>query len=492
MHNTNSPTLRRSSRVPVTVPILVTSLEPGAKFSEVCETIIVNAHGCAMRSPVKLESGVPLHFHHQDGRETTAQVVSCQPLGTERRSWMLGASFDRPENFWGLKTAPKDWTRLPAPVDDKLVSTLPAHKGQATPPDQAAASLKIALDRMRTQLSDEHLKSVLAELVRPIEAQVTELKEKLAQGAKKNRFEVSLSQIPPELEQQLELRLKKEIAPLVLKQARDQSEQVLEAAKTAIDQKTKETYDEFRQRVTRDFQVVEQRTQGLSTNVAQNLREHLNRGLGELHQEVIDAGNRLKRLSEDLLGVMEHSLGEEHEAHRKQLEQVRETVSAEALRLQEQISVLDGRMAKLDESARLLESGLDQRLSKMASDTVRTVRGQMEGALDVALNELATRSSQELGNQLDEASANLNVVQKKMEASVSESLKIQVTETLQSFERSMEELAQKCADRWRIAFAGGLNSLVRTLGEQFVSQAESDGDAGQPGWTEKLFRGTRK
>src|SRR3981081_2097871 len=488
----NSPTLRRSSRVPVTGPILVHSLEPGAKFSEVCETIIVNAHGCAMRSSMKLENGVALHFHHQDGRETTAQVVSCQPLGTDRLSWMLGASFDRPENFWGLKTVPKDWARLPAPVDDKLVSTLPANNRQATPPDPAAASLKIALDRMRTQLSDEHLKSVLAELVRPIEAQVTELKEKLAQGAKRNRFEVSLSQIPPELEQQLEFRLKKEIGPLVLKQAREQSEQWLEAAKTAIDQKTRETYDEFRQRVTRDFQAVEQRTQGLSTNVAENLREHLNRGLGELHQEVIDAGNRLKRLSEDLLGVMEHSLDEENEAHRKHLEQVRATVSAEALRLQEQISVLDGRMAKLDASARLLESGLDQRLSKMASDTVRTVRGQMDGALDVAMNELATRGSQELGSQLDEASANLKTVQQKMEASVAESLKIKVSETLQSFECSMDELAQKSVERWRIAFAGGLNSLVRTLGEQFVLQAESDGDAGQPGWTEKMFPGGRQ
>ena len=492
MHNTHVPTLRRSSRVPVTLPILVTSLEPGARFSEVCETLVVNAHGCAMRSPMKLENGIPLHFHHQDGRETTAQVVSCQPMGTDRHNWMLGASFDRPDNFWGLKTVPKDWARLPAAVEDKLLSTLPVDKRQAMPPDQAAASLKIALDRVRKQLSDEHLKAVLAELVSPIEAQVAEIKEKLAQGAKRNRFEVSLSQIPPELEQQLELRLKKELGPQVLTQAREQSEQVLEAAKTAIDQKTRETYDEFRQRVASDFQAVEQRTQGLSTNVAQNLREHLNRGLGELHQEVVEAGNRLKRLSEDLLGVMEHRLGEEHEGHRRQLEQIRGTVTAESVRLQEQISVLDRRMAKLDESARQLESGLDQRLSKMASDTVRTVRGQMEGALEVAMNELATRGTQELGSQLDEASANLKTVQKEMEASVAESLKIKVSETLQSFECSMDELAQKSVERWRIAFAGGLNSLVRTLGEQFVLQAESDGDAGQPGWTEKLFRGARK
>src|SRR2546426_1088746 len=172
MHNTNSPTLRRSSRVPVTLPILVTSLEPGAKFSEVCETLVVNAHGCSLRSSMKLESGVPLHFHHQDGHETTAQVVSCQPIGSDRHSWMLGASFDRPANFWGLKNVPKDWARLPAPADDTFASTLAANQRQAIPPDQAAASLKITLDRVRKQLSDEHLKSVLAELVRPIEAQV--------------------------------------------------------------------------------------------------------------------------------------------------------------------------------------------------------------------------------------------------------------------------------------------------------------------------------
>ena len=174
MHNTNVPTLRRSSRVPVTLPILVTSLEPGAQFSEVCETLVVNAHGCAMRSPMKLENGVPLHFHHQDGRETTAQVVSCQPIGTDH-SWMLGASFDRPDNFWGLESVPKDWARLSAPVDDRLVSTLPADHRLAMPPDQAAASMKIALDRVRKQLSDEQLKAMLVELVGPIEKEEKEI-----------------------------------------------------------------------------------------------------------------------------------------------------------------------------------------------------------------------------------------------------------------------------------------------------------------------------
>jgi predicted transcriptional regulator len=453
---------------------------------------MVNAHGCSMRSPIKLEAGVPLHFHNPDGRETTAQVVYCQPLGSDRNSWTLGARFDQPDNFWGLKTAPQDWARLPVPAAEKLAPKLVPDNRQATLPDQAAASVKIALERIRKQLSDEHLKIVLAELVRPLEAEVTELKDKLAQGARRSRFEVSLSQIPPELEQQLELRLKKELGPQVLKQAREQSEQVLETAKAAIAQKTTETHDHFLGRVTRELESVEQRTQGLSNEFAQNLREHLNRGLGELHQEVADAGNRLKRLSEDLLHVMEHSLGEEHDARRRQLEQVEAAVASESSRLREQITDLDRRMATLDESASRLESGLDKRLSQMASDTVRTARGQMESALEAALNELGTRNTQELGNQLDEASANLKIIQKGIEASLSESLKLQAAQTLQSFDHSMEELALQSMERWRSAFAGGLNSLVRILGEQFITHAATDGNASQLRSNGKPGNGARK
>jgi len=449
-------------------------LDPKANFSEVCETLVVSAHGCAMRSPVKLEAGVPLHFHSQEGRETTAQVVYCQPLGSDRQSWRLGARFDRPENFWDLQTCPKDWARLPEGSIAPVISST-----NILPPNQATASAKIVLDRIKKQLSDDRLKAMLAELVRPLEAEVTDLKEKLAQGAKRSKFEVSLSQIPPELEQQLELRLKKELGPQVLKQAREQSEQVLEAAKAAIDQKTTETYGDFLRRVTKELQATEQKAQGLSTEVAQNLREHLNRGLGELHHEVVDAGNRLKRLSEDLLRVMEHNLGEVHDTRRRELEQVQATVAAESSRLQEQIGDLDRRMAKLDESARRLESGLDKRLSQMSSDTIRSARAQLESALEVVLSELGTRNAQELGNQLDEAKINLQTVQKGIEDAVSESLRIQAGETLQAFERSMEEVAQQSVERWRLTLAGGLNSLVRTLGDQFRFPAPTNGDAGQ-------------
>ena len=480
MQNTNSLSLRRSSRVPATVPILVTSLEPGTNFSEVCETTVVSAHGCAIMSPIKLKTGAPLQFHSKDGRETTAQVVYCKANGTDQQAWTLGASLDQPENFWGLKSCPRDWTPLPVAAGVKLA----AAERPATPEQVAAASANIVLEKIRRQLSDEHLKALLAELLRPLAAELAGLKAIQAQSAHRNRFEVSLSQIPPELEQQLELRLRSQLGPRVLEEARQQSGQVLEAAKAAIAQKTTQTHDEFRQRVAKEMQAVEQRTQGMASDLAQKLREYLNRGLGELHQEVADSGSRLKQLSQELLNAMQHTLGEEHDARRAYLEQLQAVVKSESARLQAQIADLDRRMAKLDESACQLESGLDKRLSQMASDTVRTARSHMEGVLEVAMNELSTRTAQEFAVQLEEICSKLKIVQNEVEASVSDSLRLRCADAMQSFERSMESMAQQCLERWRFALAGGLNSLVRTLGEQFVLQATDStpqvGSSGPP------------
>src|SRR5207244_10758344 len=101
MHNENTLlSMRRSSRVPATMPVLVTSLD-GAHFSEVCETLVVNAHGCAIRSRAKLDAGVQLHFHTKEDRVTTAQVVSCQQIKTDDQNWLLSASVDGPASTVG-------------------------------------------------------------------------------------------------------------------------------------------------------------------------------------------------------------------------------------------------------------------------------------------------------------------------------------------------------------------------------------------------------
>jgi hypothetical protein len=478
MQNANaSASARRSSRVPANVPILVTSLEPATHFSEVCETLVVSAHGCSMRSPMKLDAGVLVHFHSKEGRETTAKVVYCQPLESDRLGWRLGAKLDRPENFWGLKTCPQDWEKLPAPsapTADKVPLKLFGKNGDA----QIPASFKTTLDTIQKQISDENLRTLMAELLQPLQAELTDVREKLARGeARRSRFEVSLSQIPPELEEQLEQRLRKHLAPRMQDEARSQAAQLLESAKAAIDQKTADTHNQFVQQVTQELHTVEQKTQGLTADVAATLRDHLNRRQGEFQQQVVDAGNRLKRLSDDLLQVLQHNLGEEHNERRRELEQVQGVVVSEASRVREQVSELDVRITKLDESARELESGLDKRLGQMASNTVSGTRKQLENAVDTILADMGTRSSQELGNQLDAACARLKVVQESVEAAFSVSLKAQVGETLKAFERSMDELAQQAVGRLRVTLANGMNSLVASLGQQFQLEARSNGES---------------
>ena len=145
-----SQELRRSSRVPANVPLRVTSLEPNGQFSEVCETLVVNAHGCALRFPVRLHAGSALRLHTKEGRQTTAYVVACEPLGSDGQSWRLGARLDRPENFWGLEACPEDWRvlEMPAPAAQSSSGKPPAGSVAIHKPQARSASSQAILDKI--------------------------------------------------------------------------------------------------------------------------------------------------------------------------------------------------------------------------------------------------------------------------------------------------------------------------------------------------------
>jgi hypothetical protein len=439
---------RRSSRVSVNVPILVTSLAPGAHFSEICETMVVNAHGCTLRSPVKLEAGVPIHFHSKDGRETMAEVVDCQPLGSNQAGWKLAARLDQPDNFWGLKSCPADWARLPKPPASEKLSRKPTG------------------DKFQQQLGDDKMRTMISELVQPLQAEVMELKSKLVREPRRSQFEVSLSHIPPELEEKLWTRLRQDLGAQAERQTHEQSEKLLASTRAAIEKRITEGQEEFRRSITPQLQAVEQRAQSISADMAGRMRQHLAEGLGEFQKQVADERKRLEQWSQQLVQTQEHRLGEQYETHRWEMQQIQTAASAEASRLQSQVTDLSARMAKLDESAHRLESELDARLEGMAADIVSEAHSELKSAVDVLLKELHTRNEKELAKQLDDACSHLKIIQKGIEASASDLLKTQVKEALKSFEHSMDDLAQQSVERWRRTLAGGLNSLVKTLGEQ--------------------------
>jgi len=111
--------IRRSTRLPLEVPVLVTSLDAASSFSEPCNTTLVNAHGCGLIVPRAIKQGIQVRLEIVSAkRHTTALVAEVVPLGGDPETWLVGLELEVPGNFWGIEYAPADWkieeTALPA------------------------------------------------------------------------------------------------------------------------------------------------------------------------------------------------------------------------------------------------------------------------------------------------------------------------------------------------------------------------------------------
>ncbi len=466
-------TVRRSSRVPVQVPVRVTSLEPSPKFSGICETLVVSAHGCAIRFPIKLDTGSALRLKSRGGRQTLAYVVFCQPMGSDGQGFRLGAQFDRPENFWGLASYPDDWkvVEMPAPAAQHPPQKLSAisvmeHKPQS--PSQAF------LDKIEEQLSEDRLRGVLATLVRPLQAEVTELREKLASNAKRNRFEVSLGYIPPELEEKLWERLRQDLGTRVMQQTREQSAEIFGSTNAAVEQKVSAALTEFRHRLSGELHAVEQKAQVLSKELTATNQQHVRAGVEKLQRHALDTGAHLSLQGEKLLTTLQGQLANSHDAHRQEIEQIHSNAAARASQLQSHVEELGGRIAALNESVRRLEADLDAHLETVAGEIVAEAKTHLENAAALTLKDLQARSANESETRLNEICGHLRTIQNRIEASFAGSLNTQAEDAAQSIAQQFEALAQQSTEKWRLALAKDLNSVADKLGQQLRQELEPE------------------
>lgn len=478
MPASNGHTLRRSSRVPINVPIRVTSIEPNTQFSEVCETLVVSAHGCALRFPMKLDTGSALRLHSRGGRQATAYVVACQPIGADGQGFRLGARLDRPENFWGLESCPADWQvlEMPAPAAPPPTQKLSAGSVALHKPQPSSRASQAVLDKLEEQLSEDRLRGILAKLVRPLQAEVTELREKLTGNTKRNRFEVSLGSIPPELQEQLWERLRQDLGTRVLQQTREQSAEMLETARAAIEQKISAALTEFRHRLAGDLHTVEQRAQALSKELTTTAQQHVHAGVEKLQRQALDAGAHLSAQGEELVGSLQRQLVETHDVHRREIEQIQADAAEKTSQLQSDVTDLAGRIAALNESVRHLESDLDAHLEGVASEVVSSAGAQIESAVALALKDLQVRSSNEVETRLSEICGHLRTIQNRIENSFAGSLKAQGEEAAQSIAQQFEDLEQQSMEKWRLALAKDLNSVAKNLGRQLRQEFESEAE----------------
>jgi hypothetical protein len=111
--------IRRSTRLPLEVPVLLTSLNAAVTFSEQCNTTLVNAHGCGLIVPRELAHGIQVRLEIVSAkRHTTARVAEVVPLGGDPETWLVGLELEVPGNFWGIEYAPADWRieEIPPPA----------------------------------------------------------------------------------------------------------------------------------------------------------------------------------------------------------------------------------------------------------------------------------------------------------------------------------------------------------------------------------------
>ncbi len=127
--------IRRSTRLPLEVPVLVTSLDPAVAFSEPCNTTLVNAHGCGLITQREITRGVRVRLEIVSAkRHTTARVAEVVSLGGDPETWLLGLELDVPGNFWGIEYAPSDWTTEETSLPGALRPE--AHEPEAKPPSR--------------------------------------------------------------------------------------------------------------------------------------------------------------------------------------------------------------------------------------------------------------------------------------------------------------------------------------------------------------------
>lgn len=102
--------IRRSTRLPLEVPVRLTSLDPSIPLSEDCNTTLVNAHGCGLIAKREIPRGIRVRLEIVSAqRHTTAVVSEMVSLGGDPETWLLGLELDVPGNFWGIDYAPADW-----------------------------------------------------------------------------------------------------------------------------------------------------------------------------------------------------------------------------------------------------------------------------------------------------------------------------------------------------------------------------------------------
>lgn len=105
-----SKSMRRSTRLRVEIPLIMTSLDRRHPFVADCVALVVSPQGAGLQAPQALPIETPVMLNGlPGGASASARVASCLPLGKDEKRFLIGISLYNPGNVWGIAQPPEDW-----------------------------------------------------------------------------------------------------------------------------------------------------------------------------------------------------------------------------------------------------------------------------------------------------------------------------------------------------------------------------------------------
>jgi len=112
---------RRSTRLRVEIPVIVTSMDRRHPFSSECVALVVGPQGCGFRASQGLPLETPVLLGDlPGGGSASGRVASCLPLGNDGKYYLIGVALYNHGNVWGIIDPPADWN---CPADPSAASS---------------------------------------------------------------------------------------------------------------------------------------------------------------------------------------------------------------------------------------------------------------------------------------------------------------------------------------------------------------------------------
>jgi hypothetical protein len=122
---------RRSTRLRVEIPLIVTSMDRRHSFSAHCVAIVVSPQGCGFCTPEPLPLETPVMLSDlPEGAGASGRVASCLPIGTDGKEFLIGVALYNHGNIWGIADPPEDWNCAPKGAAATQTATKSATKNK--------------------------------------------------------------------------------------------------------------------------------------------------------------------------------------------------------------------------------------------------------------------------------------------------------------------------------------------------------------------------